>query len=124
VYVVIDIETDGFDASVVHCVACLDDQNQERVFTEPTGFQEYLSGYDMVIAHNGIQFDYPMLKILWGITIPASKQYDTLIASRLIKPDLENGHSLEAWGCVLASLSLLNLMIGLFIHQKCLLIAK
>tara|TARA_B110000285_G_scaffold175813_1_gene197259 strand:+ start:2436 stop:4058 length:1623 start_codon:yes stop_codon:yes gene_type:complete len=98
VYVVIDIETDGFDASVVHCVACLDDQNQERVFTEPTGFQEYLSGYDMVIAHNGIQFDYPMLKILWGITIPASKQYDTLIASRLIKPDLENGHSLEAWG--------------------------
>jgi DNA polymerase-1 len=97
-HVVIDIETDGFDASVIHCVACIDHQNRERVFIEPSGLSEYLSGFDLVVAHNGIQFDYPMLKKLWNISIPASKQYDTLIASRLIQPDMEKGHSLETWG--------------------------
>lgn len=92
-YTVIDIETDGLDASVIHCVVA-----DDKVFTSPDGLDEYLSTFDQIVAHNGIQFDFPLLKLLWNVTIPAFKQYDTLIASRLAKPDLEGGHGLEAWG--------------------------
>ncbi len=97
-YVILDIETDGFDASVIHCVVCEDHHAEQRVFYKPDNLQDYLAQYDLVIGHNAIQFDFPMLKMMWNITVPAKKQFDTLIGSRLIKPDLEGGHSLEAWG--------------------------
>jgi DNA polymerase I-like protein with 3'-5' exonuclease and polymerase domains len=51
-----------------------------------------------VIGHNLIGFDGPKLKTLWGIGIPASKAYDTLTVSRLLDPQIEGGHSLNAWG--------------------------
>ena len=92
-YAVIDIETDHLNASVIHCVVVND-----KVFTSPDGLGSYLSTFDHIVAHNGIQFDFPVLKKLWNISIPAVKQYDTLIASRLAQPDIEGGHSLEAWG--------------------------
>ena len=50
------------------------------------------------VAHNGIAFDFHLLNKLWGINILHNMQRDTLVMSRLAKPDLEDGHSLDAWG--------------------------
>ena len=50
------------------------------------------------VAHNGIAFDFHLLNKLWSINIPHNMQRDTLVMSRLAKPDLEDGHSLDAWG--------------------------
>ena len=56
-YVILDIETDGFDASVIHCVVCEDHHAEQRVFYKPDNLQDYLAQYDLVIGHNAIQFD-------------------------------------------------------------------
>lgn len=50
------------------------------------------------VAHNGIAFDFYHLANLWQVVIPHNMQRDTLVMSRLVKPDLEDGHSLDAWG--------------------------
>lgn len=52
----------------------------------------------MIVMHNGISFDAPVLNRLWKTKIRSSQVYDTLIVSRLLDPSRENGHSLEAWG--------------------------
>ena len=73
--------------------------------------KEILSGYDEIIAHNGIKFDFIALK-LFGVldyevgylNQPDSvfgkevKFTDTLVRSRLFNPDRKGGHSLDAWG--------------------------
>ena len=53
---------------------------------------------DKVIGHNLIGFDHYNLQRLWGIPSFLEKCWDTLIVSRLLKPDIADGHSLEAWG--------------------------
>lgn len=53
---------------------------------------------DRVIGHNLIGFDHCNLQRLWRIPSFLEKCWDTLIVSRLLKPDIADGHSLEAWG--------------------------
>jgi hypothetical protein len=48
--------------------------------------------------HNGIGFDAPVLRRVWGIVLKPSQVIDTLCMSRLYRPDIEGGHSLKAWG--------------------------
>lgn len=69
-----------------------------RVFTDSHNVQQYLDGFDDIVAHNGISYDFQVLERLWGVKIPMSKQVDTLVLSRLAAPDREGGHSLRAWG--------------------------
>lgn len=73
--------------------------------------KDVLKDCDIIVAHNGIKFDFPMLK-LFGVfdyeigylnkpdTIFGKevKFLDTLIMSRLFNPDRFGGHSLESWG--------------------------
>jgi len=76
----------------------------------PEGLQGYLDG-EYVCAHNLIGFDAPVLRKVWGITIPLSKAVDTLVMARLLDPvaslpTIPEGvdkkkvsqHSLAAWG--------------------------
>ena len=56
-----------------------------------------LNDADRVVMHNGIGFDHPALA-KFGYNFPIDKIYDTLVASRLVDPTLEGGHSLRAWG--------------------------
>lgn len=60
--------------------------------------QDMINDADKVVAHNLIGFDGPVLKKVWGVTIPVSKVEDTLIMSRLLNPNTDGGHSLKAWG--------------------------
>ena len=65
---------------------------------EAKGLQKYLDSCDLIIMHNGICFDAPVLKETWKISIMPSQVCDTLVLSRLLSPSLEGGHSLAAWG--------------------------
>lgn len=96
---VIDIETDGLDYTVIHCLVTLDvDNNIVKTFLNPDGAQEYFNNFDKIVAHNGSAFDFPALRKLWGVGVPIAKQTDSLILSRMAKPDREKGHGLKAWG--------------------------
>lgn len=96
---IIDIETDGLEPTVIHCVATLNHgMNHSRVFESSAGLQSYLDNFEFIVAHNGCSYDFPALKKLWNIDVPFDKQVDTLVMSRLSMPDRQGGHSLEAWG--------------------------
>jgi DNA polymerase I-like protein with 3'-5' exonuclease and polymerase domains len=83
-----------------------------RHWREADSLQQYLEG-EQVVGHNIIGFDAPILKKVWGVGIPANSLVDTLVMSRLYKPDIEvvlpkegkapTPHSLEAWGYRLGS---------------------
>lgn len=101
---VIDIETDGFQPTKIHCLWVKEIENGVTSLgtmylkTSPHGLSDFFSDYEIVIAHNGCGYDFPILQKLWGVLIPMHKQTDTLIMSRLARPDRKDGHSLSAWG--------------------------
>jgi DNA polymerase I-like protein with 3'-5' exonuclease and polymerase domains len=96
--IVLDIET-NLEHDKIWCVVCRDiDKDIVSTFVKPDNLQSYLDSADKIIAHNGIFFDFPVLKRVWGITVKKSQVVDTLVLSRLYNPSLEDGHSLESWG--------------------------
>jgi DNA polymerase I len=68
------------------------------IWTAPKGLREYLDGAEFIIAHNGISADAPMLNRIWNTKIRLSQCIDTLVLSRLLNPNREGGHSLDAFG--------------------------
>jgi DNA polymerase I-like protein with 3'-5' exonuclease and polymerase domains len=74
------------------------DTGEVNVWKAANNLVEYLKDTTLIVAHNGISFDFPILNKLWSTKIRLSQVYDTLIASRLLDPSIENGHSLDAWG--------------------------
>lgn len=101
--VVIDIETD-MSHKTIHVVVTKDiDTGEVKTWKEATGLNDYLSKVTLLIAHNGIAFDFPVLNRLWNTKIRLKNVFDTLIVSRLLDPSREQGHSLEAWGQTLKS---------------------
>jgi DNA polymerase I-like protein with 3'-5' exonuclease and polymerase domains len=74
------------------------DTGEVKVWKAANNLVEYLKDTTLIVAHNGISFDFPILNKLWSTKIRLSQVYDTLIASRLLDPSIENGHSLDAWG--------------------------
>jgi len=101
VKVVLDIETDQIDASVINCIVAKDiDTNVSTVF-EPDNmhvFKNWSKNIDKYIMHNGLSFDAPVLNRLLGVEIKPSQVTDTLILSQMFNPLREGGHSLRAWG--------------------------
>lgn len=75
--------------------------------TEIHAFLRHLETFDVLIAHNGIGYDFPVLKKLYGWKFKG-KIVDTLIMSRLLDPKRAvpfncpnkgiGPHGLEAWG--------------------------
>ena len=76
----------------------IDNTEDVRVWKAPNGLWDYLKDATLIVAHNGIGFDFPILNRLWGTKIGLKQGYDTLVVSRLLEPTREKGHSLEAWG--------------------------
>jgi DNA polymerase I-like protein with 3'-5' exonuclease and polymerase domains len=96
--IVLDIETNSAHDKI-WCVVCRDLKTDVvSIFTQPNSLQQYLDSVEKIIAHNGIFFDFPVLKKVWNITVKKSQVIDTLVLSRLYNPSLEDGHSLAAWG--------------------------
>jgi DNA polymerase I-like protein with 3'-5' exonuclease and polymerase domains len=96
--IILDIETNSAHDKI-WCVVCRDLKTDVvSIFTQPNSLQQYLDSVEKIIAHNGIFFDFPVLKKVWNITVKKSQVIDTLVLSRLYNPSLEDGHSLAAWG--------------------------
>jgi len=108
----LDIETNLKHDTIWLCVTKHNTTGEVRHWREANTLQQYLDG-EQVVGHNIIGFDAPILKKVWGVGIPANMLIDTLVMSRLYKPDIEvvlpkegkapTPHSLEAWGYRLGS---------------------
>ena len=95
--IILDIETNSTHNKIWMC-ATREIGGDVTVWKEASGLQKYLDSCDLIIMHNGICFDAPVLRKSWNITMKQSQMYDTLVLSRLLSPSLEGGHSLAAWG--------------------------
>ena len=95
--IVIDIETNSIEnVNMIWCVVCLDIKtNVFSVFTDKESLKEYIDYEDIFVAHNGIEFDFPILNKLWDTKIKLKNVQDTLVMSRLFKPNREGGHGLH-----------------------------
>jgi len=95
----IDIETDDLDATTIWCAVTKDiDTGEVKVWKAANGLRQYIEDQDLLIGHNIINFDLPVLKKLWNLNTDSNPLRDTLIMSRLLNPVLEKGHSLDSWG--------------------------
>lgn len=107
-----DIEANGLldTVSVCHCANFRDlDGNLKAVFRphQLAEMLKYLDSVDVLIGHNLLGYDLPVLKKLFGYEFKG-KKVDTLTMSRLLNPkrilpinavDRKAGpHSLYAWG--------------------------
>lgn len=96
--IVLDIET-NLAHDKIHVVVTKDiDTGEVKLWKQADNLLEYLKDVSLIIGHNVIGFDAPVLNRCWKTKIRLNQVYDTLIVSRLLDPSRENGHSLEAWG--------------------------
>jgi DNA polymerase-1 len=106
---VFDIEADSLTPTKVHCLVITNvDTLETKRFANmpfmhggidsiPNGC-ELLKQADLIIGHNILGYDLPVLKKFYGLVIPIEKVCDTYLTSMLVVPEREEGHSLEAWG--------------------------
>jgi DNA polymerase-1 len=97
---IIDIETDGLKPSQIWCCGvkekgkagflAMTAGDLQKVINENKGATFY--------AHNGNNFDYPILRELWGSDFNGVRLADSLVLSRKANPKRPDGHSLKAWG--------------------------
>lgn len=118
-----DIETDGLldELTKLHCIVTQDHESGEiNRYSNPYGTlgafdttspNNIWDGSEVLVFHNGIKFDVPALEQLYP-DWKAPKVFDTLVAARLIWPDIKQkdfrrknfpkeligSHSLKAWG--------------------------
>ena len=110
---VFDIETDGLlpDVTKVHCIVLKDLDTNEVITPKIKKAMQLLGEAELIIGHNVIKYDIPVLQKLYGFYTEA-KIFDTIVAARLMYPDIKDRdfrkkdfpknmigrHSLEAWG--------------------------
>ena len=121
---VFDCETNGLlhDVSTIHCIAIYDSQKEETFVFNHQGDQcgpitealHWLSNADVIVGHNIIGYDIPVLRKTYSWFEPCNNVVDTLVLSRLYHPNLMEidkrrniermplqlygRHSLEAYG--------------------------
>lgn len=96
---VMDIESDALKATTVWVVVARNMKNEIHVFhpyKESNSLKEFMKSVKIIVGHNWINFDGPVLDKLYGIKSP--KVIDTLVISRLLNYNQQGGHSLAAWG--------------------------
>ncbi len=89
-----DIEADGLlpEVTKVHCIWIADVYTREKWDYGPEQIPEaleHLSTADVLIAHNGLRYDFPVLEKLHGFVVPVEKRRDTLVIARLKFPDIK-----------------------------------
>lgn len=102
--IILDIETNTKHDTIWCCVTKDIGNGEVNVWTEPRKLSEYLKESDKLVGHNLISFDLPILTRRWNLKIQSNPVADTLVMSRLLNPQLEGGHSLDAWGKRLGTL--------------------
>jgi DNA polymerase I-like protein with 3'-5' exonuclease and polymerase domains len=92
--VALDIETNLKHDCIWVCCTYDIDTKEVRTWTSAQDFNKFIQQAKLIIAHNGISFDYPVLNKVWKTSIRLSQVRDTLVMSRLSSPSREGGHSL------------------------------
>lgn len=107
-----DLEADGLlpTATKVWCGVFKDIQTGEVLKFKPDTIRNmlnFLDSVDVLIMHNGVGYDWPLLEKLYGYKYKG-KKVDTLLMSRLLNPKRilppncpnkkAGPHSVEAWG--------------------------
>ncbi len=104
-----DIETDGLidDVTKVWCAVVKDHADGSVFSFHPDNIGqlcEFLDTFDVLIGHNSIAFDFPVLRKIYGWSYHGHK-VDTLLMSRTQRPSrrIPEGsgggpHSVESWG--------------------------
>ena len=122
-WLIFDLESDGLydDVSKIHCLVIYDIQSGNTFSYGPDAIDNaigHLDSADVLIGHNILFYDIPVLKKLHGTNFKA-RVIDTLICTRLIwpketlydldeeqyqevPPKLKGSASLKAWGYRLA----------------------
>lgn len=101
-YTVFDIESNGLLDSVtkIHCLSFnIIEQGQSIAAGTLTDYEQiksFLSRQEMLVGHNIIRYDIPVIEKLLGITIK-SKIFDTLGVSWYLQPHRKR-HGLEYYG--------------------------
>tara|TARA_S200002703_G_scaffold95634_1_gene82707 strand:+ start:2851 stop:4644 length:1794 start_codon:yes stop_codon:yes gene_type:complete len=100
--VIFDVETDGLAGNTIHCIVTKVIGGETQLFP-PDNLQaaiDILTSADVLIGHNIIGFDIPVIKKHFDVTLTNHIE-DTLVVSRLVNPVLTGGHSLDNWGYLL-----------------------
>ena len=100
--VIFDVETDGLEGNTIHCIVTKVIGGETQLFP-PNNLQaavDILTSADVLIGHNIIGFDIPVIKKHFDVTLTNHIE-DTLVVSRLVNPVLTGGHSLDNWGYLL-----------------------
>ena len=93
--IALDIETNLAHDTIWICTTYNIDTKESKRWVSPTKeFQDFIQTAEMLIAHNGSSFDFPVLNRVWGTKITPKQTRDTLVMSRLANPSREGGHSL------------------------------
>jgi DNA polymerase I-like protein with 3'-5' exonuclease and polymerase domains len=95
---VVDIETNTKHDTIWLAVTRDIDSGEVICHRTPESLINLASSVDHWTGHNVIAFDAYLLNKLWGTKIRLSQLRDTLILSRLLNPEIDGGHSLDAWG--------------------------
>ena len=100
---VIDVEADALiNPTRIWCIVIKNiDSGEVHVFDGDDLKERFISfagTVDCFIGHNLIGWDRSTIRDLLGYDIRYHKVIDTLVLSRLLKYNLDDGHSLEAWG--------------------------
>jgi len=100
--VAFDIEANGLDPTLIHCIAAKVIGQDVSEFWTPDRVKYFPAwlveiNAEVLIGHNIIGYDLPVLDKLLGFEWWGDVE-DTLVMSRLDNPSREGGHSLAAWG--------------------------
>lgn len=102
-YVVFDIETDGLieDVTRIHCLSYQKIKNEEVIdkgtITSYGYMKDFLDENLLLVGHNIVRYDVPVLKKLLNINFDKHRLIDTLALSWYLYPS-EIKHGLEQWG--------------------------
>lgn len=104
-YCVFDIEANGLleEATKIHCLAyqIYEGKNllEKGVIQEIPAIKSFLEQQEILVGHNIIRYDLPVLAKLADLRIkPESQIIDTLALSYYLYPFEKFKHGLEAWG--------------------------
>lgn len=102
-YILYDIEGNGLFDTVTKlwCAVIIDlPTGIKRGFRtdEMDDFAELIAKAELLVGHNIIDYDNPVMYKFYKFNIDVSKSVDTLVWSRLFWPDRPGGHSLRSWG--------------------------
>jgi DNA polymerase-1 len=98
-----DIEANDLPDKVtdVWCIATIDvDTGLEEAYgpDELDEGLEALQQADVLLGHNLLTYDLPVIEKVCNVSLDPRKVIDTLVLSRLGNPERAGGHSLDSWG--------------------------